>query len=794
MQETQAPEVPMTAADADPPPATAPPLVGNPFPVYPVASLRDITDIRAATVITPEVATVCSAVETYIESFNNTSTNGRRHLVLAAKGDFGSGKTHLMRFARSDLEHGSLELKKKYAPSSPATGAWAVCLSVAGSEAPIEDWYASVLGPALAAARPRDVIRDLMVDAAAGVALRDPFTKQLAEKFKRSPQTMFEVLRSGDEIDTTEVERQFAETLERLCPHPNAGLPSVLSALPNAQTSRLAEQWLAGERLSEEDRLRIGAPSTTDRATTAMVALCAIASACRRLGRPFALFIDELEHLVRYDRRNQSRRNLTWIKRLVESLVEAGAMVFVCGHWEAWEQQGDFLDRFMGRPTIQLVRLSESDVLDIVKVCAPGWTQYFSPLIARAVIEATSGNIRRVMTVLYDLYADEGNRTSPIPIQAVHEAALRRLDSGTIGGVLPTMETAARSNNATVERDAEILGESFDAALKLDDELRLVVRIVHGRDEGRLLAEGEKFADTIRFIRTSVPHVRGMFVALGAVNSNHLHTLDAARSEMDVLNAEAPDVTDEVVRLTVAALQPRPAPDPEFNDIDPQAPREMLSSLRGGINAQALAQSERAQVILGDSDRGRTVYGSVSEDDTALLEQQHEINERVEISRLLKREAVSVRDAYFHSLLGRPLLLVEGLLALLFALFPFALTTLFFSLFVHFEYPEKMEQNTSFANTVTVLRFAGLITVAGLLFMELSRFSTLERYRQYRVRLLEDMRAQGASLRRLISARAVLDRVIQTTRNLKQAPLEAEAELKAEEIWPRPRRTAKRKK
>jgi hypothetical protein len=56
------------------------------------------------------------------------------------------------------------------------------------------------------------------------------------------------------------------------------------------------------------------------------------------------------------------------------------------------------------------------------------------------------------------------------------------------------------------------------------------------------------------------------------------------------------------------------------------------------------------------------------------------------------------------------------------------------------------------------------------------------------------MRAQGASLRKLIAARSVLDRVIQTTGNLKQAPLEAEAALKTEEIWPPPRRTARRKK
>ncbi|HET6522323.1 MAG TPA: hypothetical protein VFG47_21250, partial [Geminicoccaceae bacterium] len=90
--------------------------VSNPFPVYPVQSLGELSDIRAATVHTPEVALVHEAVEGYAETFRTGSVSGQRHLVLAAKGDFGTGKTHLMLYARGVLEAKVAEISPLNSP------------------------------------------------------------------------------------------------------------------------------------------------------------------------------------------------------------------------------------------------------------------------------------------------------------------------------------------------------------------------------------------------------------------------------------------------------------------------------------------------------------------------------------------------------------------------------------------------------------------------------------------------------------------------------------------------------
>jgi hypothetical protein len=67
----------------------------NPFQVYPVRGLYDLLDVAGATVRTPEVEQVDRAVHKFVKDFDEPSDPPTK-LLLAAKGDFGTGKTHLM--------------------------------------------------------------------------------------------------------------------------------------------------------------------------------------------------------------------------------------------------------------------------------------------------------------------------------------------------------------------------------------------------------------------------------------------------------------------------------------------------------------------------------------------------------------------------------------------------------------------------------------------------------------------------------------------------------------------------
>ena len=66
--------------------------------------------------------------------------------------------------------------------------------------------------------------------------------------------------------------------------------------------------------------------------------------------------MDEAEHFLRSDT-EAGRENATSMKRLLEELEKVGAVVFVAGHWSAWDALPDYLDRFSPSEPVDLLRL-----------------------------------------------------------------------------------------------------------------------------------------------------------------------------------------------------------------------------------------------------------------------------------------------------------------------------------------------------------------------------------------------------------------------------------------------------
>lgn len=603
----------------------------NPFQVYPVRGLSEVQDIESITVATNEIQDVHNEVVAYANALSKR-TDPPAKLLLAARGDFGTGKTHLMLYARAVLisERAREEQRQSTQPkvlnneplSSGETLAPVIAL-VVSSEAPIEEWYATELGPTLVEiASPRELVRELLTRVACKVASdeQDPELRELADEFRRSRRALYQAFRNPGEFDISAVEERFAKEIEAACPRTSRSFRRAIAALRWEETAEIAEDWLAGNELPADEMTRLGVRQG-DIATRAANTICAVASLCLRLGRPFGLFIDEFEHLTRYDAREHSKRNITWTKRLVESLARRGAMVFICGHWDAWEQRGDFLDRFVGGRPIQLVRLNADDVLKVVAARAgeSAW-EGFTKETARAVIEETSGNIRRVMTVLYDLWANEAIApTEFVTLEMVRQAAYRRLQPGSEAGILPTIERAIKGNDCLVRRDDKFGDppEEVDMTARRDGQLRLIVRVVHARDELALLDGGAKFAGLVKAARAANPLVRGLCVTLGAVIEKHVLALDAAYPETDLVNGEAPDVIEHLPSLVANALAKVPAPATEQR-ANPEA-LVALGQNREGAILRADAQFERTMEIIGVGDgRSDAVRQAVSADPIAL--------------------------------------------------------------------------------------------------------------------------------------------------------------------------------
>jgi len=634
-------------------------------------------------------------------------------------------------------------------PAPIRTGKQSECriLLAPASETSVEEWFSGTLWPGLLSLKPRELLRQLLTQVACEVAEEAPSTASLADEFRASANSLMAALREADRIDASEVERRFQATLHGLCSDADPGFLRALAALRWEHSAALAERWLGGDALTALELQQLDTTAHVDRTAHAAQVVCAFAAICAQLNQPFGLLIDELEHLVRHDRRQHSRRNITWLKRLLEMLSRRNAFVFAAGHWSAWDQQSDVLDRFNGRQPIALVRLTADDVGKIIEVRAPDWLPRFPGVAQQAVVDATSGNIRRVMTVLYDLYGTFAARDVSVSPQDVVRSAMRRLERGSGTGPLQAVESAAKAQNAQVEHHAAGPDrEPVDLAIRLDGKLKLAVRVCHARDEAEVLETGERFSTSIRQWRKQEPEVHGLFIALGAVNGEHLRTLDAARTEVDVINGEEADA-DRALAEKVAKLL---STDPRLDTSHDSSVEQLLLDIRKRLLSQAEDQVRRAGVVFADGGgREDSIAAQVTTSAETLSKRQEDLRRRENIDRAMQAERQWDR-AQLTLLLCSPAMvasLVAGTL-LLFLTVGDNLNML--------GVPERGYAQIKFllfAAAVSLLAFAGVSAVRNL--------SAAAAYQRFRITVLEEADEHGMPLTDFLKTRRQLDRALQ---------------------------------
>ena len=189
----------------------------------------------------------------------------------------------------------------------------------------------------------------------------------------------------------------------------------------------VATRWISGEDISEREQARTALTGSIADDRIASSVIVAIAALYRFLGRPFAVLLDELEQFTRYDTAQRTRRNITWLKRLLEQLASAGALTVVAGHWSAWEVERDYLDRFSQELVIDLPVMSSAEVLQLAQTFT-GHAGEFSPEDAIEVARWSGGNMRRALALLHQLYAasDGFNKRLPAGIVATTAQSLMR--------------------------------------------------------------------------------------------------------------------------------------------------------------------------------------------------------------------------------------------------------------------------------------------------------------------------------------------------------------------------------
>ncbi|MBC8029114.1 MAG: hypothetical protein H7Z16_03305 [Pyrinomonadaceae bacterium] len=504
----------------------------NLFPDYPVVALKgQAREVSRATVVTPAIEQARRRVETYAQQWLDLKTQPDTKLetlINAVRGDYGTGKTHLLLDAAAKLEE---TIGKDYPDLT--------IIRVAGLETDRLNWFRLTIGRELnpSGLRPsseRGFVEQLMLrlyaKAGQAVAAKTKLTEAAVDRLNREPEAILTLIKENL-LNVSAVDHEFEKLIEAICAGVSEDVRRALAGTVWIDTAAASLRWLAALPLREDERAvrRLSKDLSTDEDAAGV--LIALAAIHRHLEIPFVLMIDELEHLTRFDKSQQGGGNITWLKRLLERLAPHAVLVFVSGYWSGWETQRDFHDRFTQLGPIELVKLTAPDVLEIVKKRVPDLnTKIFGNAEAEMIVQTSDGNIRGVLTLCRVLFRNTDGFRNPITSQEVDQAA------GQIGQRLG-IEAAALRVRAVLEQEgfearaqaATATGIMFDVIGYFNDQPRIVVEIRHAVHQADLHDQAKVFLDRVEEVYKTTPDLVGCFIADGNIDDDLLAILKASR-------------------------------------------------------------------------------------------------------------------------------------------------------------------------------------------------------------------------------------------------------------------------
>lgn len=482
-------------------------IASNPFPSYPVIRLGDdLADIQAVTVHTPDIIRIRDYIDEFCQQYD---PDNRRTLVVGVKGDYGSGKTHLVKYALSYLR-GSLGDEIDVTQ-----------IAVSATEEDAFGWYKHAMGPALRDIDIPSLLERLVAEAARRVASRARITEQVIGTLEREPAKVWSLF-SDDEVDTTQVHRAYRDKIEEICDSATDAVRRVLEKLPYGETRDLALSWLCAVDLPTSELEALGVESNLSSLSEATKVIESLAAISQHVRRPFIFVIDEFEHLARFDKVGE-RSNVTWVKRLIEGLAARHAIVLISGHLDAWVQLSDFEDRFSPQnPAISLLNIKVDDVLAIVDARMPHGYE-FSTEQAETVVELTRGRMREVMSLLSAIYKESDGMRRALTKEEITQVSGELKLRPNLANVVMSVHGILERLGLAVDRDNEnTRGINLDLQGLSEGSLRVAVKVDHVATERTYIENVRRFKVQILKLREDQDNVIGVYLASGNVDDQYL--------------------------------------------------------------------------------------------------------------------------------------------------------------------------------------------------------------------------------------------------------------------------------
>jgi hypothetical protein len=304
--------------------------------------------------------------------------------------------------------------------------------------------------------------------------------------------------------------------------------PDILRAVSGLVEGRplLAMRWLAGDTLTDRERAVTSLPISLSDETSLADVIVTIASLHRATGRPFMFVLDELEHLVRFDKAHNSKRNTTWLKRLVEKLSTCGALVCVSGHTDAWTEQRDFVDRF-SKGLLVLETLKAPDVMGLVSTFVEPRT---FTLDTAALVAERAITIRQVLALLGELFRLSEGFSRAISADDINQAAVRLGHGMDADTALQELARLCENRGFRVQFDASASPgiSNFDLVAFRGTTPMVVVDVTHATYRLKQHDQVRHFIDKMRALAPFAPECLGCFLAEGVLDDQLAATLQSA--------------------------------------------------------------------------------------------------------------------------------------------------------------------------------------------------------------------------------------------------------------------------
>ena len=490
--------------------------LSNPFPDFAVVTLRDDRGAGSEklTVGTDQIFESRELVRQYLQRFNGSSrTTDKAAFIIRVQGDYGSGKTHLLLDALTQVE------------GSRGNNTHIGEMRLTCSEADPVAWYQAVVAPQLRQEFVRSAVTGLYAKAGAVVAGEAKLTEAAVGDLSQDPSLIYALIRK-DLLNATAVQQGFVSLLRGSCRYATDNVARALGGIVWTETVDASLDWLSGERLGQDEQQRLRLPERISAEDDAMGAIAALAAIHSILRLPFVVLFDELEHFVRFDESHGNKRNLTWLKRLLESLGAYSSLVYVAGHWSAWElgDDNDFAQRF--NYTIRMLKLTSDDVTKIVGARIGNLSpSVFGSDQATLIARLGRGNIRGILTLCRALFNKSSGFSRPLTSEEIQSTAASLLQRVTAEEASDRIADILETKRLKVARAAKVGLIPFDLIGYLGSDPRVCVSVKHAVYQQEMNEEARRFREQMRSVVQKWPEAIGCFLVDGNVDDKLLSIL-----------------------------------------------------------------------------------------------------------------------------------------------------------------------------------------------------------------------------------------------------------------------------